>query len=66
MKALNVVLAVAGGVALGTAIGLLVAPKSGKETRDSIKDYIKSKCPAMKENRLNALVDKIREDIEEA
>ena len=66
MKALNVVLAVAGGVALGTAIGLLLAPKSGKETRESIRDFIKSKCPAMKQNRLEALVDRIQEDLAEA
>lgn len=66
MKALNVALAVAGGVALGAAVGLLLAPKSGKETRDDIKSFLRSKCPFMKESRLNALVDKIREELDEA
>ena len=66
MKALNVALAVAGGVAVGAALGLLLAPKSGKETRNDIKDFIRSKCPLMKESRLNALVDKIRTELDEA
>lgn len=66
MKALNVVLAVAGGVAFGAALGLLLAPKSGKDTRDSIKSFVRSKCPAMKDKRLNALVEKIREELDEA
>ncbi len=66
MKALNVFLAVAGGVAVGAALGVLFAPRSGKESRDALVDYLKAKCPGMKEARLNALADKIREEIEEA
>ena len=66
MKTLNVALAVAGGVALGTAIGMLLAPKSGKETREDIKSYLRSKCPLMKESRLDQLVDKIRAELDEA
>ena len=66
MKTLNVALAVLGGVAVGAARGMLLAPKSGKETRENIRDFIKSKCPAMKQSRLEALVDRIQEDLEEA
>ena len=66
MKTLNVALAVLGGVAVGAALGMLLAPKSGKETRENIRDFIKSKCPAMKQSRLEALVDRIQEDLEEA
>ncbi len=66
MKALNVILAVAGGVAVGAALGILFAPRSGSETREAVKDYIKSKCPGMKEKRLNALAEKITREIEEA
>lgn len=66
MKTLNVVLAIAGGVAFGAALGILMAPKSGRETRESIKSYLRSKCPGMKESRLNALVERIREELDEA
>ena len=66
MKTLNLTLAIAGGVAVGAAIGLLLAPQSGKETRSDIKAYLRSKCPLMKESRLNALVDKIRAELDEA
>lgn len=66
MKTLNVILAVAGAVAVGTAVGMLVAPKSGKKTRHDIKSFIRSKCPLMKESRLNALVDKIRAELDHA
>lgn len=65
MKTLNVALAVAGGVAVGTALGLMLAPQSGKETRDDIKAFVRSKCPFMKESKLNALVDKIRAELDE-
>lgn len=66
MKTLNVALAVAGGVALGAAVGMLLAPKSGKETRDDIKSFLRKKCPFMKESRLDQLVDKIRAELDEA
>lgn len=65
MKALNVALAVAGGVAFGAALGLLLAPKSGKDTREDIKSFIRSKCPLMKESKLDRLVDKIRTELDE-
>lgn len=66
MKTLNVVLAVAGGVAVGAALGVLFAPRSGKDSREALVDFIKAKCPGMKEARLNALAQKISKEIEEA
>lgn len=66
MKTFNVLLAVAGGVAVGTALGVLFAPRSGKDSRDALRDYIKAKCPGMKEARLNALAEKISEEIRES
>ncbi len=32
-----------GGVALGAVVGVLYAPKSGKETRLEVKDWLKQK-----------------------
>lgn len=66
MKALNVILAAAGGVAVGAALGVLFAPRAGSETRDAVKDFIKAKCPALKNKQLNALAEKISKEIEEA
>lgn len=66
MKTLNVFLAVAGGVAVGAALGVLFAPRSGKESRQALVDYLKAKCPGLKGARLNALASKISEEIEEA
>lgn len=66
MKATNVLLCVAGGLAVGAALGVLFAPRSGNETREAIRDYIKARCPGMKEKRLNALAQKISEEIKEA
>lgn len=63
MKALNVILAVAGGVAVGAAIGILFAPRSGDETRRAVRDYIKSKCPGLKGTRLEAIADEITDEI---
>jgi len=38
-KAKTIALMFAGGAVVGAAAGLLLAPKSGKETRDDIKGY---------------------------
>lgn len=40
MKSIEVVGAMLGGAILGAAIALLVAPRSGEETRAAIKHYM--------------------------
>ena len=65
MKNLNIVLAVLGGAVAGAAIGLLFAPEKGETTRDSIRKFIKSKCPLMKNDRLDALVEEIAAEIKD-
>lgn len=65
MKALNVILAVLGGAAAGAAIGLLLAPEKGKDTRKMIADFLKEKGIRLKKNKFEALVDEIADEIAE-
>lgn len=66
MKNFNIILAVIGGAIAGATVGLLLAPNKGVDTREQIKDFIKEKCPMIKNKKLNELADRIAEEIEEA
>lgn len=63
MKNFSIIFAVLGGAVAGAAIGLLFAPEKGVETRKSIRDYVKSKCPLIKKDRLDEIVDEIAAEI---
>ena len=65
MKTLNVLLAVAGGMAVGAALGILFAPRPGDETRRAVSDYIRKKCPGIKGARLDAIAREFTEEIKE-
>ncbi|MBP2691074.1 MAG: YtxH domain-containing protein [Muribaculaceae bacterium] len=66
MKAVNFALAILGGAVAGAAAALLFAPQKGSDTRESIVDFVKSHCPAMKESKLQQLADRISDEIKEA
>lgn len=66
MKALHVILAVAGAAVAGAAAGILLAPRKGEETRENIVDFVKSHYPGVKQNRLEALADQIAREVKEA
>lgn len=66
MKNLDIIFAVIAGAAVGAAAGMLCAPKKGRDTRQDIIDFIKEKCPAIKKNKLEALADRIAEEIKGA
>ncbi len=66
MKNLGIVIAGLAGIAVGASLGVLFAPQKGETTRDKIKDFIKSHCPLMKQDKLEALADQIAEEIREA
>lgn len=63
MKALNIFIAALGGVVVGAAAGMLMAPKKGVETRREIIDYLQDKFPFLKRSKVEELADKIAEEI---
>lgn len=65
MKNLDIVLAVVGGALVGASLGLLFAPKKGDDLRDDIAAYLKSKGVNLKKNKIDCLVDELREEIQD-
>ena len=66
MKPLHVVLAVLGGAIAGAAVGLLVAPNKGSETRKKIVKCLREKGICLKKNKLEELAEEIEEELENA
>ena len=63
MKYTDVAIAALGGVLVGTAIGLLFAPKKGESLRSDIASFLKSKGIKLKKSELDELVEEIAEEI---
>ncbi len=61
MKPLHVILSV---IVAGAAIGLLLAPEKGEDTRSKILRILKEKGICLKKNKMDELVDEIEDQIE--
>lgn len=65
MKALNVVAAFLGGLALGAA-GVLFAPEKGEDTRSKIAELLRKKGIRLNREEMDDLVDQIASEVKDA
>ncbi|MDN0070909.1 YtxH domain-containing protein [Bacteroides caecigallinarum] len=66
MKALNIVAAFLGGVALGAAAGILFAPEKGEDTRRKIAEILRQKGIRLNRTEMEDLVDQIAAEVKDA
>lgn len=66
MKALNYLVAFLGGVAIGSAAGLLLAPEKGADTRERIAEALRKRGIRLNRKDMDALVSDISEELSNA
>lgn len=66
MKALNIVAAFLGGLAIGAAAGILFAPEKGEDTRKKIADILRQKGIRLNRAEMEDLVDQIAAEVKDA
>jgi len=64
MKPIHVILAVLCGAIAGAAVGVLLAPEKGVDTRTKVLAYLKEKGLKLKKNQVDELVEEIEDQVE--
>lgn len=64
MKPIHVISAVIGGAIAGAAVGLMIAPHKGTETRRNIINILKKKGINLKCENMEELADEIEDQLE--
>ena len=65
MKGFSIAAAVLGGAVIGALIGILLAPDSGVNTREKVKEYLKSKGIKLPSKKIDEIVDEIEGQLAE-
>ncbi len=66
MKALNFIAAFIGGIAVGAAAGILLAPEKGADTRERIAEALRKRGIRLNRKEMDALVSDISEELSNA
>lgn len=66
MKALGYIGAFLGGAVAGAALGILLAPEAGKDTRNKLTDAVKDFCDKHDIKLTRKQVEELVEDVQDA
>jgi len=64
MKAIHIISAVIGGAIAGAAVGLLVAPEKGEDTRKKIARILREKGINLKHSEIDEIADEIEDQLD--